>query len=65
MVEQPFMKTYSLMEKLNNFQKKIVKKLLFLWQWYEWFLLILYTLVEINFDIPILLPRIKYSIPGL
>ena len=32
MVEQPFMKIYSLMEKFNNFQKKIVKKLLFLWQ---------------------------------
>ena len=32
MVEQPFMKTYSLMEKLNNFKQKIVKKLLFLWQ---------------------------------
>ena len=32
MVEQPFMKTYSLMEKLNIFKQKIVKKLLFLWQ---------------------------------
>ena len=26
MVEQPFMKTYSLMEKLNNFQKKNCEK---------------------------------------